>query len=660
MKDSDELMVWTWAGWEPLHYYRRVGGFHEAQEGNALWAEQWFETLHSERTAEALAEAGINWVTTHFFKGFGLAAEAGEIDQTARMIANCHRHGVKVFVYLQYGTIVPETMVDEEPRSAAWPRVGPDGRCDGPPYTYGDQYWRSKPCANQPGFREYLLRCVEKAVAIGADGIWIDNLNSDGCHCDRCQAAFREFLARSVANPLRDLGVRNVANIRIPVADRPRDPVYQQWVRFRCEETGWSLRMIASKARQLNPDILVAANIGLGNEINYAATNGNWLGNLEVLDYCYAENSLFPGVRGEAILSQHFPMKIAAALGLRVVPGAGSGRRTRFYPVPSVPDVPRLRRVFAESAMLGGHAAGGPWGLRGENGGADPILLRDAEYRAGNRRLADAYGAWHRLFAQSTDAAPVAVLHSFEAAAFDHPHSRKVQREFEQLLRRHRIPFRYVLSDRPDGLEGIELLILPHVLPVSDELAECLRGFVRRGGKLLATGRTSLYDEWLRQRTDYALADVFGVSFSNELESASCDEMLVNPANGSIFLPGEWGLQTRAGEPACRVGGDRIVEAIREAVSPRSLPEVLCSSPHVGFEVRRLPEGARLFALLNYGESPVEDVEVRFAGTSAPRTVRAFALDRGEMELPCRVIGDGRTAFAVPALDVEFYAVVNG
>ena len=309
MSDSNQPMVWTWAGWEPLRFYRRLGGFHEAQEGNALWAEQWFDTLHSRRTAEALADAGINWVTTHFYKGFGLAAEAHEIDQTARMIANCHAQGVKVFVYLQYGTIVPEALIDEIPESAHWPRVDWAGRHDGHPYEYGDQYWRAKPCANQAGFREYLLRCVEKAVEIGADGIWVDNLNSDGCHCGQCQRAFRQFLKARVANPLRDLGVANVSNQLIPRVRRPREGVYQQWVRFRCEETAASIRAIAEAARRLKPDILVAANIGLGTESVYTADNGNWVGNLAVLDYCYAENSLFPTVRDGRIVSQHFPME---------------------------------------------------------------------------------------------------------------------------------------------------------------------------------------------------------------------------------------------------------------------------------------------------------------------------------------------------------------
>ena len=53
-----EPMVWTWAGWEPLQFYRRLGGFHEAHEGNAQWATEWSQRLHSEETVAALAETG--------------------------------------------------------------------------------------------------------------------------------------------------------------------------------------------------------------------------------------------------------------------------------------------------------------------------------------------------------------------------------------------------------------------------------------------------------------------------------------------------------------------------------------------------------------------------------------------------------------------------
>ena len=33
MERIADMMTWTWAGWEPAQFYRRLGGFHEAQEG---------------------------------------------------------------------------------------------------------------------------------------------------------------------------------------------------------------------------------------------------------------------------------------------------------------------------------------------------------------------------------------------------------------------------------------------------------------------------------------------------------------------------------------------------------------------------------------------------------------------------------------------------
>ena len=54
------------------------------------------------------------------------------------------------------------------------------------------------------------------------------------------------------------------------------------------------------------------------------------------------------------------------------------------------------------------------------------------------------------------------------------------------------------------------LLVLPNLGAMSDAQVASVRRFVERGGGLLATGESSLFNEWGDPRPDFALADLFG------------------------------------------------------------------------------------------------------------------------------------------------------
>lgn len=83
-----------------------------------------------------------------------------------------------------------------------------------------------------------------------------------------------------------------------------------------------------------------------------------------------------------------------------------------------------------------------------------------------------------------------------------------------------RVPFEMVHDELlgPAQLDRFKLLILPNVAALSD--AQCLKfsEFVARGGSLLATFETSLYDEAGKPRQDFGLRDVFKVSFRSQVE----------------------------------------------------------------------------------------------------------------------------------------------
>jgi hypothetical protein len=80
-----------------------------------------------------------------------------------------------------------------------------------------------------------------------------------------------------------------------------------------------------------------------------------------------------------------------------------------------------------------------------------------------------------------------------------------------QALVRGRIPYLPVHVDHVDrDASRFSALILPNLGAMSDAQVASIRRFVARGGGLLATGDTALFDEWGDPRHDFALADLLG------------------------------------------------------------------------------------------------------------------------------------------------------
>jgi hypothetical protein len=110
-----------------------------------------------------------------------------------------------------------------------------------------------------------------------------------------------------------------------------------------------------------------------------------------------------------------------------------------------------------------------------------------------------------------------------------------------------RMPFEMV-NDRlldAEYLKPFKLLVLPDIASLSDKLCDQLRNFVERGGSLLATFETSLYDENGKRRPDFGLSDLFGVSYDKGVEGPMQNSYLrlkSNPANNQ-FHPVLKGLE---------------------------------------------------------------------------------------------------------------------
>src|SRR6185295_9698876 len=89
-----------------------------------------------------------------------------------------------------------------------------------------------------------------------------------------------------------------------------------------------------------------------------------------------------------------------------------------------------------------------------------------------------------------------------------------------QALLEARVPFEMVHDAflEPDDVDRFKLLVLPNVAALSDAQCGRLAGYVARGGSLLATFETSLYDETGGPRKEFGLRDVFQVSFDGQVD----------------------------------------------------------------------------------------------------------------------------------------------
>lgn len=83
-----------------------------------------------------------------------------------------------------------------------------------------------------------------------------------------------------------------------------------------------------------------------------------------------------------------------------------------------------------------------------------------------------------------------------------------------------RLPFELVHEAflTPDRLDRFKVLVLADAAALSDAQCAAIREYVKRGGSIVATFASSLFDEFGQRRKDFGLADVFGVSFGGRIE----------------------------------------------------------------------------------------------------------------------------------------------
>jgi hypothetical protein len=154
---------------------------------------------------------------------------------------------------------------------------------------------------------------------------------------------------------------------------------------------------------------------------------------------------------------------------------------------------------------------------------------------------------WHarheRYLRNEAPLARVALLHSDQTSSF-HASGAQGDRNADHVLGMYhalieaRVPFELLHEAllTPDRMDRFKLLILADAAALSDAQCAAIRAFVGRGGSLLATFESSLFDERGRRRADFGLADLFGVSYAGRLEGPMQNSYLsldADPVSGA-------------------------------------------------------------------------------------------------------------------------------
>jgi len=472
-----------------------AGGSHEPyifvvrRGGQRRDAYEQYERSQSEELIRRLKDQGVEVFHTHLYKGFGMAVEKPEMEETRRTVEIAHRYGLKVDTYIQWNTMMYETFFAEEPRAKDWIQRDIQGLPILLTYGY-QQSFRYRPCFANQEYLDYLKKIVRYAVEeVKTDFIHFDNFDlnpePDSCHCPTCVAGFRNFLKAKYppAKRRERFGFENVDFVNPPQWNRDNppekmeiifDPAIQEWVDYRCQLMADALRLMALFAKSLNPEVAIEINphgITGGNRAWENAVDHPRL--LKWTELFWTEEENPPGYEPDGrLISKIRSYKLARAFDNILLTYIAN-------------DPVAMAECLSFNQTLG-------------YVGEDPLTPEMLKYLAFYRQNRE-------LFVGTKEVATVAVLRSYPSITYHNARAQLSAILVEQALIQAHVPFDLIFDEQLSDLSPYKVLILPDSECLSDEQLASVRRFVENGGGLLAIGQAGLYDEWRRLRIEPGL-----------------------------------------------------------------------------------------------------------------------------------------------------------
>lgn len=351
-------------------------------------------------------------------------------------------------------------------------------------------------CALGPMNFEFMTEVTKELVQLyGVDGVFSNRWAGSGeCFCEHCQRNFKQF-----------------SGLELPRTNNPQDPArkaYIVWHEKRLFDL-WSLW--DSEIRKINPNARFIANSGGGalSELDMKTVGDR-------SDILFADRQARRGVM-PAWGNGKNAKEYRAGLGRKPIGGIFSvGVEEPYRWKDSVQDGAEIQ-LWAMDGIANGLR---PWFAKFNGKPFDQRWFKPVE---------DLY-QWHseneKYLRNEQNLARIAMVFSQQTAKFYAGGEARTKVEdpidgFYQALVESRIPFEMVHDRKltPEEIGRFDVLILPNIAALSTTQCDQLRDYVQKGGSLIATNETSLYDEWGVRRPNFGLTDVFGATFDGKVEA---------------------------------------------------------------------------------------------------------------------------------------------
>ena len=407
----------------------------------------------------------------------------GSRDVLGELVTGCRKMNMAVLIR----TDPHATYEDAKAAHPEWIAVTADGQ--------PRRHWASPEmwvtCALGPYNFEFMT-AVHKELAqkYRPDGIFMNRWDGSGdCYCESCRTNFRK-----------------ATGLELPRTRDPQDAgrrAFLEWRRKRLIEV---LDLWNGEIRAINPVSSIVPNNGSGAQSPLDSVETSRRAPMLAADRQARHGLEAPWLVGKSA------KEFRATMGDKPVAGLfGIGLEEPYRWKDSVTSSAEIR-IWALDAIANDMR---PWFSKFSG------TLRDERWLAG---VEDMY-----VWAQKNEAylagrkpmARVGLVYSQQTAWYV-PGSKAEDAAlgWYQALVESRIPFEMV-HDRlldPARLAAYRTLILPNIVALSDAQCAQLRAFVERGGNVVATGETSLSDEWGARRKNFGLAELFGVDWTGKIE----------------------------------------------------------------------------------------------------------------------------------------------